>query len=99
PDLGATVRVLPDRPGRPAHRDRRARGGGVHRVAAATAAVRPQARRKRSGMSATGALALLPALDRCRVIGVVNVTPDSFSDGGRHADTAAAVRHGLSLLD
>jgi len=40
----------------------------------------------------------LPDIGRCRVFGVVNVTPDSFSDGGRHADPAAAVRHGLSLL-
>ncbi len=31
------------------------------------------------------------------VMGVVNVTPDSFHDGGRHDDTAAAVRHALSL--
>jgi dihydropteroate synthase len=30
------------------------------------------------------------------VMGVLNVTPDSFSDGGRYADTAAAVAHGLS---
>ncbi|MBW3639242.1 MAG: dihydropteroate synthase [Actinobacteria bacterium] len=32
-------------------------------------------------------------------MGVVNVTPDSFSDGGRHADAADAVRHGRRLLD
>jgi dihydropteroate synthase len=31
------------------------------------------------------------------VIGVVNVTPDSFSDGGRYLDPDAAVRHGLDL--
>ncbi|WP_309647537.1 dihydropteroate synthase [Nocardioides sp.] len=31
-------------------------------------------------------------------MGVVNVTPDSFSDGGRHADTASAVAHGRRLL-
>ena len=40
-----------------------------------------------------------PALGRTRVMGVVNVTPDSFSDGGQHLDPAAAVRHGLRLLD
>jgi dihydropteroate synthase len=39
----------------------------------------------------------LPALDRCLVMGVVNVTPDSFSDGGAFADTATAVEHGLAL--
>jgi dihydropteroate synthase len=39
----------------------------------------------------------LPELGRCRVIGVVNVTPDSFSDGGRHFDTSTAIEHGLAL--
>ncbi|MGY1652604.1 dihydropteroate synthase [Geodermatophilus sp. SYSU D01119] len=34
---------------------------------------------------------------RCVVMGVLNVTPDSFSDGGRHATTEAAVAHGLAL--
>ncbi len=32
------------------------------------------------------------------VMGIVNVTPDSFSDGGRYADIQAAVAHGLSLV-
>lgn len=32
------------------------------------------------------------------VMGVVNVTPDSFSDGGRYADTASAIAHGRRLL-
>lgn len=41
----------------------------------------------------------LPALDRCRVFAIINVTPDSFSDGGQHDDTAVAVRHGLALLN
>ena len=36
---------------------------------------------------------------RTFVMGIVNVTPDSFSDGGRHADTDAAVAHALRLLD
>jgi dihydropteroate synthase len=35
--------------------------------------------------------------DRCVVMGVLNVTPDSFSDGGRWADLDAAVGHGLAL--
>ena len=38
-------------------------------------------------------------LDRCRVMGIVNVTPDSFSDGGAHAGTAAAVAHALRLIE
>lgn len=40
----------------------------------------------------------LPGLSRCRVMGVVNVTPDSFSDGGAFADADSAVKHGLALL-
>lgn len=35
---------------------------------------------------------------RTAVMGVVNVTPDSFSDGGRFLDTGAAVAHGLALV-
>ncbi|MGH7879075.1 MAG: dihydropteroate synthase, partial [Candidatus Binataceae bacterium] len=31
-------------------------------------------------------------------MGVLNVTPDSFSDGGRFAATEAAVAHGLELV-
>jgi dihydropteroate synthase len=40
---------------------------------------------------------VLPTSRRCLVMGVVNVTPDSFSDGGRYLDPAAAVGHGLAL--
>ncbi|WP_062210501.1 dihydropteroate synthase [Streptomyces sp. NBRC 109706] len=40
----------------------------------------------------------LPRWDRCAVMGVVNVTPDSFSDGGRWFDTGDAVKRGLDLL-
>ena len=35
--------------------------------------------------------------DRPQLMGILNVTPDSFSDGGQHADVAAAVEHGLRL--
>ena len=38
-------------------------------------------------------------LDRVRVMGIVNVTPDSFSDGGAHASVDAAIAHGLRLVD
>jgi dihydropteroate synthase len=45
-------------------------------------------------------------LTRPQVMGIVNVTPDSFSDGGQSADTAAAIRHcerlvaeGADILD
>ena len=37
--------------------------------------------------------------ERCLVMGIVNVTPDSFSDGGRYADPDAAVRHAFELAD
>ncbi|MBM7507763.1 dihydropteroate synthase [Nocardioides salarius] len=43
--------------------------------------------------------ALAVPLGRPRVMGVVNVTPDSFSDGGRYAAPADAVAHGLALLE
>ena len=39
----------------------------------------------------------LLTLDRPRVMGIVNVTPDSFSDGGMHDPLEAAVAHGLQL--
>lgn len=38
-------------------------------------------------------------LDRPQVMGIVNVTPDSFSDGGAHFDAEAAVAHGLRLAE
>jgi len=37
-------------------------------------------------------------LSRPQVMGIVNVTPDSFSDGGRHGDPASALRHCEHLL-
>ncbi|MEV3856835.1 dihydropteroate synthase [Streptomyces sp. NPDC050095] len=46
-----------------------------------------------------GHVAHLPVWDRCAVMGVVNVTPDSFSDGGRWFDTTRAVKHGLDLVE
>jgi len=39
----------------------------------------------------------LPDPGRCVVIGILNVTPDSFSDGGRYLDRDDAVAHGLAL--
>jgi dihydropteroate synthase len=40
----------------------------------------------------------LPQPGRTLVVGVVNVTPDSFSDGGEWLDPRAAIRHGFDLL-
>ncbi len=37
-------------------------------------------------------------LSQPRVMGIVNVTPDSFSDGGLHAESAQALRHAEQLL-
>ncbi len=45
----------------------------------------------------TGVLGLDPG--RTLIMGVVNVTPDSFSDGGLFADATAAVAHGLALVE
>jgi dihydropteroate synthase len=39
------------------------------------------------------------SLDRPRIMGVINTTPDSFSDGGRFADPARAIAHGLALME
>ena len=53
----------------------------------------------------TGAVArvplALPGLSdpgRCLVMGVLNVTPDSFSDGGAYLDARAAIEHGWRLV-
>jgi dihydropteroate synthase len=39
------------------------------------------------------------AFDRPLVMGIVNTTPDSFSDGGRFLDPGSAIAHGRSLID
>ncbi|MEU8872774.1 dihydropteroate synthase [Streptomyces javensis] len=51
-----------------------------------------------STLHGRGRVAGLPEWDRCAVMGVVNVTPDSFSDGGQWFDTDLAVKHGLDLV-
>jgi dihydropteroate synthase len=40
----------------------------------------------------------LPCPDRPLVMGVLNVTPDSFSDGGRYLEPALALKHGRQLV-
>ena len=40
----------------------------------------------------------MPTTERTKIMGVLNVTPDSFSDGGRFFDHQAAIAHGLELL-
>ena len=39
------------------------------------------------------------SLERPVVMGIVNVTPDSFSDGGRNAEPAVAIAHGLAMAN
>lgn len=38
-------------------------------------------------------------LDRPLIMGIVNVTPDSFSDGGRHASASSGIAHACRLLE
>ncbi|MBD9245048.1 MAG: dihydropteroate synthase, partial [Coriobacteriaceae bacterium] len=38
-------------------------------------------------------------LARPRIMGILNVTPDSFSDGGKNLDPEAAIQRGLQMLD
>ena len=39
------------------------------------------------------------SMDRPRLMGIVNVTPDSFSDGGQHASPAQAIAHAHALIE
>ncbi len=39
------------------------------------------------------------SLSRPRIMGILNVTPDSFSDGGENLDAQAAIARGLQMLD
>jgi dihydropteroate synthase len=54
-----------------------------------------------SGLYASGVFRWESVLARPRgvVMGIVNVTPDSFSDGGRWLHHEAAIRHGLALVE
>jgi dihydropteroate synthase len=45
-----------------------------------------------------GLPAALADVERCLVMGVLNVTPDSFSDGGEFLDASAAIAHGLDMV-
>ena len=38
-------------------------------------------------------------LDRPRIAGIINVTPDSFSEGGALSDARDAIAHGLKLVE
>ena len=41
----------------------------------------------------------LPIAERTHVMGILNVTPDSFSDGGSWTDTEIAIKHALTMID
>ncbi len=80
----------------------------VTRTAASLAQTRSWAARQGGAIGARG-VRLLDALSRPRlgprgeplskplIMGIVNATPDSFSDGGEHFDPAAAIAHGQRL--
>src|SRR5690348_14971643 len=42
---------------------------------------------------------VLPLADRVHIMGILNVTPDSFSDGGRYLNPDDAVAHALSMVE
>jgi dihydropteroate synthase len=51
-----------------------------------------------AGASAPTALARLLAAGRTLVMGILNLTPDSFSDGGRFVDPAVAIAHAKTMI-
>ena len=53
---------------------------------------------RRAVREPTGLPPALRGLGRPLVLGVLNVTPDSFSDGGAYVDPRAAIRHGVRLV-
>jgi dihydropteroate synthase len=61
------------------------------------AAIDGPAKTRRYRLTLRGREAVLG--ERTWVMGVLNVTPDSFSDGGLYADSEAALAHGLSLFE
>ena len=84
-------------------------GGGASRAVLPVADLAPWAEAREAGqgaraealqrrLSAPRAPIAGLSLDRPRVMGILNVTPDSFSDGGDRADPAVAVRDGLAML-
>jgi dihydropteroate synthase len=57
----------------------------------------PGERRRRRGGPGSGWCPVSGAAGAFTVMGIVNVTPDSFSDGGRYLEAGAAIEHGLQL--
>ncbi len=80
----------------------------IRRAVASLASLARWARRHRAEAAVEERLAILSgprppfaglSASRPLIMGVVNVTPDSFSDGGDHAEPASALAHGLRLLE
>jgi dihydropteroate synthase len=74
-------------------------GGAGHprTLARVTEAATPGLSGKRPAGRPNAYVSGLPTPERCLVMGVVNVTPDSFSDGGEWFEPADAITHGLRL--
>ncbi|MEL6977413.1 MAG: dihydropteroate synthase [Pseudomonadota bacterium] len=72
-------------------------GEGERRVMS-LAEAEAEARAALGALTAPRAAVLGLSLDRPRIMGVLNATPDSFSDGGRHLEPERAVEAGLAML-
>ena len=70
---------------------------GADRASEEGATIEAPSQRRRYPLRLRGGEVVLG--DRTWVMGVLNVTPDSFSDGGRFLEHAAAVHHGLALFE
>jgi dihydropteroate synthase len=84
------------RSGGPEARPDASPGPGPGRVPGETASTTAGRREDPRGVAPPGVHGL-PSRDRCLVMGVVNVTPDSFSDGGAWLGADDAIEHGLEL--
>ena len=72
-------------------------GSRISRRIASIASARAEAPAIVSAIESARAPLAGLTLDRPRLMGIVNVTPDSFSDGGKFFDTAVAIDHALTL--
>jgi len=75
----------------------------VERIGEALERLGPEARRAWQNLTSPrpplGLRERVVRLDQPQVVGILNVTPDSFSDGGRFADAEAAVRAGFAMAE
>lgn len=72
-------------------------GGGIIRRIVSIVEARAAAPDLVAAVEAPRAILAGLPLDRPRIMGIVNVTPDSFSDGGKFFDAHAAIDHALAL--